>query len=83
MNGLIAGAFAIDMIAQGILQGRQAVDQIGKNKDELAAEMQKAYKETENIVAMPEHDAVKKSYEKSLDHSSSPSPTDADLRSIS
>lgn len=82
VTGFIAGAFAIDAIAQGILQGRQAVDEIAKQKDELKTELYKAYGETEDIITPPEHKATAEAAKKSATDSKGKLPTEDTIRSL-
>lgn len=81
INGLIAGLFAIDTIAQGILQGRQAVDQMSKDKDELKKSLFEGYA-TVVEGKVPEHKASLDTAIKSKEDSKGAKPTEQDISSI-
>lgn len=81
INGLIAGLFAIDTIAQGILQGRQAVDQMSKDKEELKKSLFEGYA-TVVEGKVPEHKESLDTAIKSKGDSKGAPPTEQDIASI-
>ena len=82
ITGYIAGAFAIDAIAQGILQGRQAVDQMSKEKQELQDEIHKAYGIGTEILDIPEHKPSADAAAQSLADSIGTLPTEQTIRDL-
>lgn len=69
---------SIDFIAQSILQGRQAIDDFGKQTDELT----KGMKETADGFKPPEHQATAEAATKSANVSKSPTPSVEDVQNL-
>ncbi|MHC5729694.1 MAG: hypothetical protein ACYTXY_37335, partial [Nostoc sp.] len=69
---------SLDFVAQSILQGRQAIDDFGKQTDELS----KGIAEVSDGFKPPENKATAEAATKSANESKSPTPSPEDVKSI-
>jgi len=69
---------SLDFVAQSILQGRKAIDDFGKQGEELT----KAMGDAADGFKTPEHKATAKAQADAATHSKSPTPSDDDINSI-
>jgi len=69
---------SLDFVAQSILQGRQAIDDFGKQSEELS----KAMSDAADGFKPPEHKDTAKAQADAAKHSKSPTPAESDIRSL-
>ncbi|MHC5719032.1 MAG: hypothetical protein ACYTX0_44945, partial [Nostoc sp.] len=69
---------SLDFVAQSILQGRQAIDDFGKQTDELS----KGMSDAADGFKTPEHKATAEAATKSANISKSPTPSPEEINSI-
>ena len=82
LNGIIAGAMAIDMVAQGIIQGRQAIDQFETSQKEIKETALKEYELFENPTKVPEYKKALEDAKKSTEDSKGVIPKPEDIAKV-
>ena len=82
INGIIAGAMAIDMVAQGIIQGRQAIDQFKESQRQVVEAATTEYELFENPNKVPEYKKALEQARKSEAVSEGVVPTAEDIAKL-